>query len=100
MSSERDAFDQAFRQLWHRKMIRVAGKSVALAFLIREQDWRPLSAPWWTGKQVSVIGADVDGNFLLRHSDGSVRYWDHGAKTDTLVAKSVNTFAEQIEHDG
>jgi len=35
-------------------------------------------AHWWRGKEVCIIGADLEGNFLLRHCDGTVRYWDHG----------------------
>jgi hypothetical protein len=59
----------------------------------------PLIAKWWRGKQVTIIGVDVDGNFFLRHSDGSVRYWEHSKKSDSVVAKSVKEFASKLRED-
>jgi len=69
---------------------------VAVALLLREEDWRPLDAPWWHEKQVSIIGVDVGGNFFLRHCDGTVRYWDHKIQANIVVAPSVREFALQI----
>jgi len=43
------------------------------------------------------MGADINGNFFLRHCDGSVRYWDHKKQTDEIVASSVVEFCERIE---
>jgi hypothetical protein len=57
-------------------------RELKIAFLIRDADWLPLKAPWWRGKEVYIIGADLDGNFILRHCDGSVRLWDHSKQTD------------------
>jgi hypothetical protein len=57
----------------------------------------PLKAPWWTKKEAYIIGADLSGNFFLRHSDGSVRYWDHSAQTDTIIAPSVGEFCSRLE---
>lgn len=68
-----------------------------IAMLRRYEDWRPLEASWWRGKQVTLIGADVDGNFFLRHSDGTVRYWDHREQTDTVIARSVREFVMGIK---
>ncbi len=56
----------------------------------------PLIATWWRGKQATIIGADVDGNFFLRHCDGSVRYWEHSSKSETVVAKSVKEFTTAL----
>jgi len=72
------------------------GRDIVIVCLIREADWRPLKAPWWRGKEVYVIGADVDGNFLLRHSDGTVRYWHHQTQTDEVLARSVREFASVL----
>ncbi|MGN7437244.1 MAG: hypothetical protein ACTHOO_01275 [Alcanivorax sp.] len=64
-------------------------------------DMRPLDAPWWTGKEVYLIAVDVDGNFFLRHCDGSVRYWDHKTQTDVTVSKSLKEFVKLIsKRDG
>ena len=91
-----DHFAKALVEYWRRSLTLPDGRRVTVALLIREEDWRPLEAPWWRKKQVSIIGADVEGNFLLRHSDGSVRLWDHKAQTDIVVAPSVRQFAQQL----
>jgi hypothetical protein len=97
MSEKFDPFERAL-QLWAvlPSSVQVDGESHTLAFLIREKDWRPLSAPWWRGKEVYVIGGDVDGNFFLRHCDGTVRLWDHRKQSDTIIAKSVRDFGVMI----
>ena len=59
----------------------------------------PLIAKWWRGKQVTLVGVDVDGNFFLRHSDGSVRYWQHSENADITVAKSVREFCAGLRED-
>ncbi len=63
-------------------------------------EWTPpLVASWWRGKQVHIVAADVDGNFFLRHCDGSVRYWEHSTETDTIVAKSEREFFRSFRYD-
>ena len=59
----------------------------------------PLVAAWWRGKQVTIVAVDVDGNFFLRHSDGSVRYWEHAKKSESVAAKSVKEFASKLRED-
>ena len=59
----------------------------------------PLDAYWWKGKQVHLIGVDVDGKFFLRHCDGSVRYWNHATKTDIKAFNSVIEFAVSLQED-
>jgi hypothetical protein len=59
----------------------------------------PLIAEWWRGKEVSIIAADVDGNFFLGHCDGSVRFWEHSKRSDVVVAKSVKEFASGLRED-
>lgn len=70
---------------------------MTIALLVRDADMRPLDAPWWRGKQVSIIAVDLDGNFFLRHSGGAVLYWDHRLQTETVVAPRVREFVERIE---
>jgi hypothetical protein len=59
----------------------------------------PLTAEWWRGKEVSIIGADVNGNFFLRHSSGSVCYWEHSKQSHVIVARSVKEFASGLRGD-
>jgi hypothetical protein len=75
------------------------GISYVIAFLIREEDQRPLSAPWWRGKSASVVGADINGNFFLHHCSGTVLFWDHVAKEETLIANSLMEFLNGLQFD-
>jgi hypothetical protein len=97
MNSEQDPMEKAVRDLGWRNRFRSGEQVLQIACLIRQNDWCPLRAEWWHGKQVCVIGADVNGNFFLRHSDGSVRLWDHNSESDRIVARSVRDFVSRIE---
>jgi hypothetical protein len=92
-----DATDKAIAELWFRDTFVLGERKLIVACLVREQDWRPLSAPWWRGKEAYIIGSDLDGNFFLRHCDGSVRFWDHGAQADTVIAPSVREFFRRLQ---
>jgi len=96
MSDQQDPIDRAVQQLWHKRAFVLGDRKIEIAVLLRAADWRPLKADWWRGKEACIIGADMRGNFLLRHCDGSVRYWDHASSTDTVVAQSVKAFAAAI----
>jgi hypothetical protein len=71
-------------------------RSIRLVFLLPETLWRPLRASWWRGKEVSIIGGDEAGNYLLRHCDGSVRLWDHARNADEVLAPSVREFLARL----
>ena len=92
-----DPIDRALVRLWPHRTFRHGDRTMTIACLIRTADWRPLKSPWWHGKEVSIIGADLDGNFFLRHCDGTVRHWDHRLQADTVVAPSVREFVAMIE---
>jgi len=97
MNSESDPLEEAVRDLGWRNKVRCAEDVLQIACLVRQSDWRPLRAKWWRGKEVCVIGADLNGNFFLRHCDGSVRLWDHSSQSDRIVARSVREFVSRIE---
>jgi hypothetical protein len=67
-------------------------RRIRVLFLLPSAVWRPLRAGWWRGKDVSVIGGDEQGNYLLLHSDGSVRLWEHARGADEVLAPSVRAF--------
>ena len=88
--------ERAIKNIGCRRRIQTDDGVVLIACLLRHDDWRPLKADWWRGKEVCVIGADLDGNFFLRHCDGTVRLWDHKAQADKVIAPSVRDFASRI----
>ena len=95
MSDRPDPIDTAMKQ-WHRRTFRHGDREIVVACLIRTPDWRLLKAPWWRGKEVCIIGADLDGSFLLRHSDGTVRLWDHRSQNDAVLAPSGREFVARL----
>ena len=96
MSKQND-FESARTKFFWRRVVQLPdGRRIDVALLIREEDWLPLNAHWWKGKQVSIIGTDVDGNFFLRHPDGTVRFWEHKCDCDIVLATSVREFARRI----
>jgi hypothetical protein len=97
MNSQLDPLEKAIRDIGWRNTIRCGDRVLQIACLVRQNDWRPLKADWWQGKEACVIGADPDGNFFLRHCDGSVRLWDHYSRSDSIVAPSVREFVSRIE---
>jgi len=96
MEDQPNPIDRAIKNLWQRCAFRQGDRGIIVACLIREEDWRPLQAPWWRGKEVCIIGADLSGNFLLRHCDGSVRYWDHQSRVDVVLAPSIRDFVARL----
>jgi hypothetical protein len=91
-----DPLEAAIRRFWSRHTFWHGERKITVACLIRHEDWRPLKADWWHGKEVCIIGADIDGNFFLRHCDGTVRYWDHQIQTDEVIAPSVRDFVARL----
>jgi hypothetical protein len=96
MSPHDEQFNRAVDQIGWCRTLHIGDRRIEFTCLIRTGDWRPLKAPWWRGKEVCVIGADLDGNFFLRHCDGSIRHWDHRLQKDIIVAKSASEFAGLI----
>jgi hypothetical protein len=91
-----DPVDHAISRLFERRTFRFGDRNLVVACLLHARDWRPLKAPWWTKKEACIIGADLKGNFFLSHCDGSVRYWDHGTQTDTMIARGVREFLTKL----
>lgn len=96
MESSLDPIEKAVRRLRTPYAFPFGSRNLVIACLIREADWRPLEASWWRKKEACIIGADIDGNFFLRHCDGSVRYWEHKAQTDAMIARSVREFLSKL----
>ena len=83
-------------KLYLANAFRSGAREIRLLFLLPESLWRPLDARWWKGKEVCIIGGDEDGNYVLRHCDGTVRFWDHGSGSDETLAPSVRSFLDQL----
>src|SRR5215208_3155780 len=83
-------------QLYLANTFRHGDRTVRVVFLLPESLWRPLKVSWWRGKEVSLIGGDEHGNYLLRHCDGTVRLWDDARGADEVIARSVKTFLTML----
>ena len=96
---ESEATNKAIENLWLKRIYQHKDEKYIIAFLLRSDDYRPLDAPWWKGKEVNIIGADINGNFFLRHCDGSVRYWDHTQQKDEIISPSVRDFMAGLNEE-
>jgi hypothetical protein len=94
-----DPVDKAIKNLWLKRIFWHGERRLVVACLLRSEDIRPLKALWWRGKEAYLIGADLTGNFFLRHCDGSVRYWDHAKQVDEVISPSVHEFLAHLEED-
>jgi hypothetical protein len=83
-------------KLYLANTFRAGAREIRLMFLLPESLWRPLRATWWKGKEASIIGGDEQGNYVLRHCDGTVRLWDHARATDEILAPSLRAFLDQL----
>ena len=89
--------EKAASQIGMKPILDLDGREIHVVAVL---GWSPpLIARWWRGKQVNIVAVDVDGNFFLRHGDGSVRYWEHAKKADSFVAKSVKEFVSKLRED-
>ena len=91
--------EKAIQEIGLKRKYEHDGSTYIVAFLIREEDQRPLSAPWWTGKLASVVGADIDGNFFIHQSSGKVLFWNHSAQKETEIANSLKEFLNGLQFD-
>ena len=89
-------FENAAKQIGLKPIFEFDGQEIHVVLLVNSP---PLVAKWWRGKSVHIIGLDVDGNFFLRHCDGSVRYWEHSKQSEQIVAKSVKDFVNSLRED-
>lgn len=96
---KQDVYAIAIKKLYSKRNFTLNDTKYTLANIIRDEDHRPLEAPWWKGKQVTVIAIDMYGNFILRHSSGAVSLWEHKLQKDNPVSKSVKDFFNDLEID-
>lgn len=94
-----DLVNKVVKNLGFDGHIEVEEKSTQLAFVLRDEDTRPLKAPWWKGKESYIIAGHINCNFFLRHCGGYVVYWNHTTKEEIVVAKSVNDFMQAIKSE-
>jgi hypothetical protein len=92
MESEEEIVKKAVDRLWPYRAFSFGDSEVILAFLLPVPMWRDVRDFWWKGKFASLIGGDWNGNFFLRHSDGTVSYWLQTDRRDTVAAGSVREF--------
>lgn len=95
MTAEHEAI-RAINSLSFKRLVVVEGRTIEIVLLVHPEAVRPMTAGWWSGKEASIIGADVTGNFFLRQSSGAVGYWHHAESRLAPVAPSVRDFIALI----
>ena len=91
--------DRAIKYIGVKRKYFHEGTDYIIAFLIRDEGQKPLSAPWWHGKESSIIGADINGNFFLKHCDGTIRYWHHLSNSETIISSCLKNFLRDLKFD-
>ncbi len=91
-----DYLDKAIEDIWLKRKIEISERIITVALLLPESGWRIVTAPWWKGKQASIIGVDYSGNFILVLSGGRVALWDHSIQQTIDIATSVKGFVSML----
>lgn len=91
MPTVEEALEKAKAELWMKPMTEFNGRAYQVVAILPNSP--PLDADWWKGKQVHLRAVEVNGNFFLRHCDGSVRYWEHATQKEVVAFKSEREFA-------
>ncbi|PCJ15437.1 MAG: hypothetical protein COB04_13175 [Gammaproteobacteria bacterium] len=94
-----DQLSKAIENLGMNRLIRVEDREIRLAILLRKEEWRHLSAPWWKGKAASIVGVDLDGNFLLCKSSGEFIIFEREGLKETLTSKNLGGMLSMLEMD-
>jgi len=91
--------ENAIYNLGLKRTISFNNQELKLACLLREEDRRPFQADWWKGKQSSMVAADDNGHFYLRHSGGYIFKVDPVSKEEEIIAKNEREFLSMICED-
>ncbi len=75
------------------------GVTYTVAILVREEDQRPISAPWWRGKQASIVGVDIEGNFFIHHCSGKVSLRINATQEEIELSNSLGEFLNALQFD-
>lgn len=98
MTSEKqnEAVERAIKRLWDKNLFPFHDGFLKIIHILPPFSSRPLRMSWWRGRDVSLIAIEENGNFFLRHCDGSVRYWIHADQRSEVVTASVKGFVRAL----
>ena len=91
--------EAAINNLWLRRRYVADEIIIDLVLLVREADQKQLNAVWWRDKPTSIIGVDINGNFVLSSAGGEVKLWHHIQGKTIFLSKSVREFIQGLEND-
>ncbi|GAB2524902.1 hypothetical protein [Microbulbifer agarilyticus] len=94
-----DLLDKAIENLGMIRLLKLEGRNVYLAVLLKKEAWKHLSAPWWRGKSASIVGVDLDGNFVLCKSSGKFVLWDHKLASEVSISNNLDDMLSMLELD-
>lgn len=91
--------EKAIENLGMIRLIKLDKREIRLMILLKKEDWKNLAAPWWKGKSASVVGADIDGNFLLSKSSGEFVLWVHSLQEEFYISNKLGEMLAMLEMD-
>ena len=94
-----DRLNKAIENLGMIRLLKLGGRNVRLAILLKKEAWKHLAAPWWRGKSASIVGVDLEGNFVLCKSSGEFVLWDHNLASEIPISKSLDGMLSMLELD-
>ncbi len=94
-----DQLDKAISNLGIIRLIKLKDLEVRLAILLEGEKWKNLSAPWWKGKSASIVGVDIDGNFILSKSGGEIVLWIHNQQKEKHISSKLSNMLAMLELD-
>lgn len=94
-----DQLNKAIKNLGMIRLLRLENRESRLAILLNKEEWRHLAASWWRGKSASIVGVDLEGNFILCKSSGEFVLWVHQLSSEIHISKNITEFLSKLELD-
>lgn len=90
---------KAIKNLGMIRLLKLESREIRLAILLNKEEWKHLSASWWRGKSASIVGVDLEGNFILCKSSGEFVLWVHQLSSEIYISHNLTEFLSKLELD-
>ncbi len=90
---------KAIKNLGMIRLLKLESREIRLAILLNKEEWKHLSSSWWKGKSASIVGVDLEGNFILCKSSGEFVLWVHQLSSEVHISHNLTEFLSKLELD-